>query len=116
MRMTLQRSKNEAHGKQGETMRTRRIGGLLLVLVLGLAGCARDELVGVYEDELGVTRYDFQGKGRVHVSVLGTTVVAEYRLEDDKVWVSGPQGALVLRRQNGELHGPMGLVLLKQHQ
>ncbi len=95
-------------------MQTRRIGGLLLVLWLGLAGCARDDLVGIYEDEMGVTRYEFQGKGRVHVSVLGTTVVSEYRLEDDKVWVSGPQGSLVLRRQNSELHGPMGLVLLQQ--
>lgn len=91
----------------------RQIGALVLMVWLGLVGCTRDDLVGTYEDELGMTRYEFQGKGRVHVSVLGTTVVAEYRLENDKVLVSGPQGALVLARRNDELHGPMGLVLIR---
>lgn len=96
-------------------MRGRRVGVLLLTGWLALAGCARDELRGTYEDELGVTRYEFQGNGRVHVSVLGTTVLAEYRLDNDKVLVSGPQGTLVLTRRNDELHGPMGLVLARQN-
>lgn len=95
-------------------MNTRRIGSLALVLWLGIAGCARDELRGTYEDELGMTRYEFRGDGRVHVSVLGTTVLAEYRLDQDKVLVSGPQGTLVLSRRNNELHGPMGLVLTQR--
>lgn len=95
-------------------MKTGLIGGLVLAVILGPAGCARDELRGTYEDELGVTRYEFQGGGRVHVSVLGTTVIGEYRVENDTILVSGPQGALVLKRRNGALHGPMGLVLTRQ--
>lgn len=95
-------------------MRGKQIGVLVFAAWLGLGGCARDELVGTYEDEVGMTRYEFQGEGRVHVSVLGTTVVAEYRLDDDKVLVSGPQGTIVLTRRNDELHGPMGLVLARR--
>lgn len=95
-------------------MNTRRIGSLVLVLWLGIAGCARDELHGTYEDELGMTRYEFRGNGRVDVSVLGTTVLAEYRLDNGKVLVSGPQGTLVLSRRDDELHGPMGLVLIRR--
>lgn len=95
-------------------MRGNQIGALVFAAWLGLVGCTRDELVGTYEDEVGMTRYEFQGKGRVHVSVLGTTIVAEYRLENDKVLVSGPQGTLVLTQRNDELHGPMGLVLVRR--
>ncbi len=84
---------------------------LTLLTVLVLSACGRDELVGTYEDELGMTRYEFLGQGQVHVSVLGTTVVAEYRLEADRVLVTGPQGTLVLTRGEQRLHGPMGLVL-----
>ncbi len=91
--------------------RSTRIGILVLTAWLGFASCARDDLVGTYEDELGMTRYEFLGNGRVQISVLGTTVLAEYRLDKDNVLVSGPQGALVLTRRTDELHGPMGLVL-----
>jgi hypothetical protein len=84
---------------------------LLLVASLALAACGRDTLVGAYEDEMGMTRYEFLGQGQVHVSVLGTTVVAEYRLDDDRVVITGPQGTLVLTRHEDRLHGPMGLVL-----
>ncbi|MCC5867731.1 MAG: hypothetical protein JJU27_04390 [Gammaproteobacteria bacterium] len=84
---------------------------LALAAALALTGCGRDTLVGTYEDELGMTRYEFLGQGQVHVSVLGTTVVAEYRLDDDRVLVTGPQGTLVLTRHEDRLHGPMGLVL-----
>lgn len=80
---------------------------------LALAGCSQADLAGTWEDEHGITRYEFQGEGRVHVSVLGTTVVADYRLQDDKVLVTGPQGTLVLTRRNEDLHGPMGLILTR---
>jgi hypothetical protein len=95
-------------------MKIGPIGSVVLGVLLGFAGCARDELRGAYEDEVGVARYEFMGNGRVHISVLGTTVLAEYRLDNDTVTVSGPQGALVLTRRNGELHGPMGLVLVRR--
>lgn len=97
-------------------MRGARIGILVLMAWLGFVSCARDDFVGTYGDELGMTRYEFHNNGRVHISVLGTTVLAEYRLDSDKVLVSGPQGALVLTRRTDELHGPMGLVLTRLDQ
>ncbi len=97
-------------------MRVHPVGALVVAIWLGLTGCARDDLVGTYEDELGMTRYEFQGSGRVHVSVLGATVVAEYRLDNDTVLVTGPQGTLVLARRGEQLQGPMGLVLNKRRQ
>lgn len=95
-------------------MKSRRVDMWSLLALLALAGCSQAELAGTYEDELGITRYEFQGEGRVNVSVLGTTVVAEYLLENDKVLVTGPQGTLVLTRRNDTLHGPMGLILTRR--
>ena len=92
-------------------MHVRGVGGLALAVWLGMAGCGRDDMVGTFEDEFGMTRYEFQRQGRVYVSVLGTTVAGEYRLEGDRVVLLGPQGTVVLMRRNGQLHGPMGLVL-----
>jgi hypothetical protein len=95
-------------------MKCRRREIWPLLALLALAGCSQADLVGTYEDELGITRYEFQGEGRVHVSVLGTTVVADYLLENDKVLVTGPQGTLVLTRRNDDLLGPMGLILTRR--
>lgn len=95
-------------------MKCRRREIWPLLALLALAGCSQADLVGTYEDGLGITRYEFQGEGRVHVSVLGTTVVADYLLENDKVLVTGPQGTLVLTRRNDALHGPMGLILTRR--
>lgn len=92
-------------------MHVRGVGGLALLVWLGMVGCARDDVVGTYEDEFGMTRYEFQRQGRVYVSVLGTTVAGQYRLEGDRIVLVGPQGTVVLTRRNGQLHGPMGLVL-----
>ena len=90
---------------------TRASTLLILIASLALIACGRDELIGTYEDELGMTRYEFLGNGEVQVSVLGTTVVAEYRLDGDNVLVTSPQGTLVLTRRGEQLHGPMGLAL-----
>lgn len=92
-------------------MHIRGVGGLVLLVWLGMVGCGRDDVVGTYEDEFGMTRYEFQRQGRVYVSVLGTTVAGQYRLEGDRIVLVGPQGTVVLTRRNGQLHGPMGLVL-----
>lgn len=95
-------------------MKCRRAVMGSLLASLALAGCSQADLVGTYEDELGMTRYEFRGEGRVHVSVLGTTVVADYLLENDRVLVTGPQGTLVLTRRDDNLHGPMGLILTRR--
>ena len=95
-------------------MHVRGICSLALLAWFGLVGCGRDDVIGTYEDEFGMTRYEFQRQGRVYVSVLGTTVAGEYRLEGDRVVLDGPQGTVMLTRRNGQLHGPMGLVLVRR--
>ncbi|TVS17296.1 MAG: hypothetical protein EA417_07200 [Gammaproteobacteria bacterium] len=91
-----------------------RVSALLLATVITLVGCGRDDLVGAYEDDLGMTRYEFHGKGQAHLTVLGATVVAEYHLDGDRVLVTGPQGTLVLTRRDDRLYGPMGMELKRQ--
>jgi hypothetical protein len=79
-----------------------------------LTACGQPAISGVYEDAMGITRYEFHRGGKVYMTVLGTTVAAEYRLDGDKVLVTSPQGTLVLTRQDGRLFGPMGMELAKQ--
>ena len=95
-------------------MQRNRFTWVALIAVIALAGCGRDDLVGIFEDDLGLTRYEFLGKGQAHLTVLGATVVADYRLDGDQVLVTGPQGTLVLTRRDDRLYGPMGLELKRQ--
>ena len=85
----------------------------LLVLSALLAGCG-DEFTGTYEDKLGLTNYEFRGDGQAYISVLGTTVSGEYKLDGDKVLLSSPQGTVVLSRKGQKLFGPMGLELVRR--
>ncbi len=80
---------------------------------LALTGCGND-LSGTYADDAGVTLYAFAGDGDVRISVLGSDVDAEYRLDGDKVLVSSGQGTVVLTRRDDRLIGPMGLELVRQ--
>lgn len=86
------------------------VGGI----ALSLWACGNAGLSGTYEDESGITSYEFRRDGAVYMSVLGTTVAAEYRLDGDKVLVTSPQGTLVLTRADGRLFGPMGLELARR--
>lgn len=85
----------------------------VLLLLCTASGCERG-LSGTYEDESGVTSYAFAANGSVHISVLGSRVDAEYRLDGDKVFVSSAQGTVVLTRRDGRLYGPMGLELVRR--
>lgn len=84
-----------------------------LAILLGLAACGSD-LSGIYADEAGVTHYAFESDGDVRISVLGTEIDAEYRLDGNKVLVSSAQGTVVLTRRDDRLFGPMGLELVRQ--
>lgn len=85
------------------------LGGVLLAA----SGCS-GALTGTYQDEAGETSYEFRSDGRASISMLGTTVDAEYRLDGDKVLVTSPQGTVVLTRSEDRLYGPMGLELVRQ--
>jgi len=77
------------------------------------AGCG-SALTGAYEDEAGKTTYEFRSDGRASISMLGTMVDAEYRLDGDRVLVTSPQGTVVLTRREDRLYGPMGLELVRR--
>lgn len=85
----------------------------LLMGVLLIAGCGKD-LDGTYVDRAGVTQYEFRPGGRARISVLGSTVSAEYTVDGDRVLVTSPQGTVVLKRDSDRLYGPMGLELVRQ--
>lgn len=86
---------------------------LLAITCTALAACG-DDLRGTYADDSGVTQYVFSGDGDVTISVLGSEVDAEYRLDGDKVLVTSAQGTVVLTRRNERLYGPMGLELSRR--
>ena len=90
-----------------------RTNWLLIFGWTALAGCG-DDLSGTYADDAGVTQYAFANDGDVKISVLGSNVDAEYRLDGNKVLVSSAQGTVVLTRRNGRLYGPMGLELVRR--
>lgn len=77
------------------------------------AGCTRGGIAGEYRDQRGVTAYEFEPNGRVFISVMGTTTVARYELEGDRVLINGSEGIVVLNRTGEELHGPLGLRLVR---
>lgn len=81
-----------------------------LALAAPLASCG-GSITGEYQDELGTIRYEFRGNGRVYVSVLGIESAAEYKVDGQRILLSGPNGSLVLSREGDELVGPMGLRL-----
>ncbi len=85
----------------------------LIITCVALVACS-DDLNGTYADDPGVTQYVFAGNGDVTISVLGSEVDAEYRLDGDKVLVTSAQGTVVLTRRDERLYGPMGLELSRR--
>jgi hypothetical protein len=78
-----------------------------------LWSCGGESLSGRYADPRGVTDYEFQPDGRVFISVMGTTTLGSYELQDDRVVIEGAEGVTVLRRHQDELEGPLGLRLIR---
>lgn len=87
-----------------------RSGLALAGLCLAVAGCQPPPL-GAYRADGGEVTYRFEPDGRAYVTVLGTTVVATYTADAERVIVSGPQGTTVLTRKGDLLLGPTGMVL-----
>ena len=90
---------------------------LLLVPALAglmfLAACGA-KIDGTYEDAMGVSSYTFKS-GKVVVSTLGFATEMDYKVEDDKVKISSPQGTIVMDiLADGSIQGPMGVNLEKQ--
>lgn len=89
-------------------LRLRFAGSLVLALMLAACDGGMD---GTFQDELGVSRYEFKPDGKVYMSTMGMTFAGTYEIDQDRITVEGPNGAIVLRRDGDSLNGPMGLVL-----
>jgi hypothetical protein len=79
-----------------------------------LVSACGNSVSGTYADDGNVTAYEFHGDGRATISVLGTSVAAEYTIDDDRILVTSAQGTVVLKRSGERLYGPMGLELTRK--
>lgn len=78
-----------------------------------LAACSQG-ISGTFEDEMGVSRYEFTRGGRVYMSVMGVEAAGEYELDGERIVLQGPNGTTVLHRDGENLKGPMGLKLIRK--
>ena len=90
---------------------------LLLIPVLALsvllAACGA-KIDGTYADDMGVTTYTFKS-GKVIVSALGMGTEMDYKVEDNKVKITSPQGTMVMDiLADGSIQGPLGIKLKKK--
>jgi len=84
------------------------------LLMSGLLTACGSGLEGTYEDEAGLSSYEFHPNGTVDISVFGATVRGDYEVEKDRVLITGPQGTIVFVRKDDALEGPMGLQLQRR--
>lgn len=76
-----------------------------------LAACGQS-LDGVYKDDLGLQKYEFQGNGTVYVSTMGVTREATYVVEDKKVKITSDGETIIYDlNEDGTIKGPLGMRL-----
>ena len=85
----------------------------LAVLIAVLASC-RPSIAGHWANDDQDVAYHFRGDGQVTITALGSRATARYRVIDDQVIVTGPQGTVVLTLDDNELVGPMAQRFVKQ--
>lgn len=83
-------------------------------LVLTLAACGKS-LDGIYKDNLGLQKYEFQSDGTVYVSTMGVIQEGTYTLDDNKVKIT-IEGETVIFDLNpdGSIQGALGMTLREQ--
>jgi hypothetical protein len=85
----------------------------LLAFSALLAACGA-KIDGTYADDMGVTSYTFKS-GKVIVSALGMGTEMDYKVEDNKVKITSPQGTMVMDiLADGSIQGPLGMTLKKK--
>lgn len=84
---------------------------VVLGLVGLLAACGQN-LEGVYKDDLGLQKYEFQDNGTVYVSTMGVTREAAYEVEDKKVKITKDGETTIYDlNEDGTIKGPLGMTL-----
>ena len=87
-------------------------------IVLGLVGllaACGNNMEGVYKDDLGLQKYEFQGNGTVYVSTMGVTREAAYVVEDNKVKITTDGDTIIYDlNEDGTIKGPLGMTLRQE--
>lgn len=80
--------------------------------LIGVLTACGNNLEGVYKDDLGLQKYEFQGNGTVYVSTMGVTREATYAVEDKKVKItSDGETTIYDLNDDGTIKGPLGMTL-----
>lgn len=91
-------------------MNTRN--AFVLLGLLGLLTACGNKLDGVYKDDLGLQKYEFQSDGTVYVSTMGVTREAAYVVEDKKVKITRDGETTIYDlHEDGSIKGPLGMAL-----
>lgn len=90
----------------------KKIYAVIFAILLSACGSG---LNGTYTDASGIVSYNFKSGGKVAMATMGMETEMDYRVEDGKVKIGSPQGALVMTiLEDGSIQGPMGIKLTKQ--
>ena len=84
-----------------------------LILMVALLAACGSGISGRYSDARDLTTYEFNRDGSAIVTVLGTSVAANYTIDGERLLINSPQGTIVLTRKDDKLFGPNGLKLTK---
>lgn len=84
----------------------------IVVGFVGLLVACGQNLDGVYKDDLGLQKYEFQDNGTVYVSTMGVTREATYVVEDRKVKITNDGETIIYDlNEDGTIKGPLGMTL-----
>jgi hypothetical protein len=84
----------------------------IMLGLLGLLTACGKNLEGVYKDDLGLQKYEFQDNGTVYVSTMGITRESTYVLEDKKVKITSDGETIIYDlNEDGTIKGPLGMTL-----
>lgn len=84
----------------------------IMLGLLGLLTACGKNLDGVYKDDLGLQKYEFQDNGTVYVSTMGITRESTYVLEDKKVKITSDGETIIYDlNEDGTIKGPLGMTL-----
>jgi len=87
---------------------TRRATFICAFAALATLAACGSKVKGKYANSTGAMELDFRN-GKVYMSALGATVQSDYEVNGNEVIVKGPQGNMVLtRNDDGSLSGPGG--------
>jgi hypothetical protein len=89
---------------------------VILAVVVGTAVLATGKpgMSGTYRGPDGRSGLEFRGSRVFVTSTLGTTFVAEYEVDGDRVIIKGAGGAQVYHRQGDALDGGVGIRFVRQ--